>query len=78
MLNLLNRSYSKAEKLIVNIRKRENELWEDHLSYVHTLGELDPETIELRHKWNTIHEIMKESGVKTVAQIRVDNQETIK
>ena len=74
MLNLLNRSYSKAEKLIVTIRKKENELWEDHLSYVHTLGELDPETIELRHKWNTIHEIMKESGVKTQLEINVKNQ----
>ena len=74
MLNLLNRSYSKAEKLIVTIRKKENELWKDHLSYVHTLGELDPKTIKLRHKWNTIHEIMKESGVKTQLEINVKNQ----
>ena len=74
MLNLLNRSYSKAEKLIVTIRKKENELWEDHLSCVHKFGELDPETIELRHKWNNIHEIMKESGVKTQLEINVKNQ----
>ena len=71
MLNLLNRNCTKAEKLIFNIREKENELWKEYLDYVHEYGEIYPDTLKLRSKWNIVHEIMNDSGIKTITEIKV-------
>ena len=78
MINLLNRSVRKAEKIIKVIRYRENELWNEYLELVHTYGAESTFAIEARVVWGTVYNIMQESGIKTTKRIEVDNQEMIK
>ncbi len=78
MINLLNRSIKKAEKIIEVIRYRENELWNEYIELVHTYGAESTFAIEARVVWGTVYNIMQESGIKTIKRIEVDNQEIIK
>jgi len=78
MINLLNRSVRSAEKIIHVIRSKENELWNEYKDLVDTYGAGSTFAIEARIVWGTVHNIMTESGIKTVKRIEVDNQEIIK
>ncbi len=78
MINLLNKSVRNAEKIIHVIRSRENELWNEYIELVYTYGAESTFAIEARIVWGTVHNIMTESGIKTVKRIQVDNQEIIK
>ena len=78
MINLLNRSVRNAEKMIHVIRSKENELWDEYKDLVDTYGAGSTFAIEARIVWGTVHNIMTESGIKTVKRIEVDNQEIIK
>jgi hypothetical protein len=77
MINLLNRSVRNAEKMIHVIRSKENELWNEYKDMVDTYGAGSTFAIEARIVWGTVHNIMTESGIKTVKRIEVDNQEFI-
>ena len=77
MINLLNRSVRKAEKMIKVIRYKENELWNEYKDLVDTYGAGSTFAIEARVVWGTVHNIMIESGIKTVKRIEVDNQKFI-
>ena len=78
MINLLNRSVRNAEKMIHVIRSKENELWNEYKDLVDTYGAGSTFAIEARIVWGTVHNIMTETGIKTVKRIEVDNQEIIK
>ena len=78
MINLLNQSVRSAEKMIHVIRFKENELWNEYKDLVDTYGAGSTFAIEARIVWGTVHNIMTESGIKTVKRIEVDNQEIIK
>jgi hypothetical protein len=78
MINLLNRSVRNAEKMIHIIRSKENELWEDYKEMAGEYGADSIFAVEKRIVWGTVHNIMIESGIKTVKRIEVDNQEIIK
>ena len=78
MINLLNQSVRSAEKIIHVIRSKENELWNEYKDLVDTYGAGSTFAIEARIVWGTVHNIMTESGIKTVKRIEVDNQEIIK
>ena len=78
MINLLNKNVRSAEKMIKIIRYKENELWNEYKDLVDTYGAGSTFAIEARIVWGTIHNIMTESGIKTVKRIEVDNQEIIK
>ena len=60
------------------IRFKENELWNEYKDLVDTYGAGSTFAIEARIVWGTVHNIMTESGIKTVKRIEVDNQEIIK
>ena len=60
------------------IRSKENELWNEYKELVDTYGAGSTFAIEARIVWGTVHNIMTESGIKTVKRIEVDNQEIIK
>ena len=77
MINLLNRSVRSAEKMIKVIRYKENELWNEYKDMVDEHGAGSTFAIEKRVIWGTVHNIMIESGIKTVKRIEVDNQEII-
>ena len=77
MINLLNRSVRNAEKMIKVIRYKENELWNEYKDLVDTYGAGSTFAIEARVVWGTVHNIMIESGIKTVKRIEVDNQKFI-
>tara|TARA_S200002703_G_scaffold12196_2_gene10873 strand:- start:158 stop:394 length:237 start_codon:yes stop_codon:yes gene_type:complete len=78
MINLLNKSVRKAEKMIKIIRETENELWDDYKEIADKYGADSIFAVEKRIVWGTVHNIMIESGIKTVKRIIVDNQEIIK
>ena len=78
MIKLLNQSVRSAEKMIKIIRYKENELWNEYKDLVDTYGAGSTFAIEARIVWGTVHNIMTESGIKTVKRIEVDNQEIIK
>tara|TARA_R110002012_G_scaffold130767_1_gene283354 strand:+ start:114 stop:473 length:360 start_codon:yes stop_codon:yes gene_type:complete len=75
MLNVLNRDYVKAENIIYNIREKENELFREYLNLCYTKGETHKKTLELRHKWVVLNNIMKDSKVKTIAEIKVEQND---
>ena len=77
MINLLNRSVRSAEKMIKVIRYKENELWNEYKELVDTYGAGSTFAIEARIVWGTVHNIMIESGIKTVKRIEVENQKFI-
>ena len=77
MINLLNRSVKSAEKMIKVIRYKENELWNEYKELVDTYGAGSTFAIEARVVWGTVHNIMIESGIKTVKRIEVENQKFI-
>jgi len=77
MINLLNRSVRSAEKMIKVIRYKENELWNEYKDLVDTYGAGSTFAIEARVVWGTVHNIMIESGIKTVKRIEVENQKFI-
>ena len=77
MINLLNQSVRNAEKMIGIIRSKENELWNEYKDLVDTYGAGSTFAIEARIVWGTVHNIMTESGIKTVKRIEVDNQKFI-
>lgn len=74
MINLLNKSVRKAEKMIKIIRETENELWGDYKEIADKYGADSIFAVEKRIVWGTVHNIMIESGIKTVKRIIVDNQ----
>ena len=74
MINLLNKSVRKAEKMIKIIRETENELWSDYREMADKYGVESIFAVEKRIVWGTVHNIMIESGIKTVKRIIVDNQ----
>jgi len=74
MINLLNRSVRSAEKMIKIIRETENELWDDYKEIADKYGADSIFAVEKRIVWGTVHNIMIESGIKTVKRIIVDNQ----
>ena len=78
MINLLNKNVRSAEKMIKIIRYKENELWNEYMDMVNEFGVRSTFAIEKRIVWGTVHNIMIESGIKTVKRIEVDNQEIIK
>jgi hypothetical protein len=78
MINLLNQSVRSAEKIISNIREKENELWDEYREIVDIHGAESTFAIEKRIIWGTVYNIMTESGIKTVKQIQVNNQNTTK
>ena len=59
------------------IRSKENELWNEYKDLVDTYGAGSTFAIEARIVWSTVHNIMTESGIKTVKRIEVDNQKFI-
>ena len=75
MLNVLNRDYVKAENIIYNIREKENELFREYLNLCYSKGETHKKTLELRHKWVVLNNIMKDSKVKTIAEIKVEQND---
>ena len=77
MINLLNKNVRSAEKMIKIIRSKENELWNEYKDLVDTYGAGSTFAIEARIVWGTVHNIMTESGIKTVKRIEVDNQKFI-
>ena len=77
MINLLNQSVRSAEKMIHVIRSKENELWNEYKDLVDTYGAGSTFAIEARIVWGTVHNIMIESGIKTVKRIEVENQKFI-
>jgi len=75
MLNVLNRDYITAETIIYNIREKENELFREYLNLCYTKGETHKKTLEIRHKWVVVNNIMKDSKVKTIAEIKVEQHD---
>jgi len=59
------------------IRSKENELWNEYKDLVDTYGAESTFAIEARIVWGTVHNIMVESGIKTVKRIEVENQKFI-
>jgi hypothetical protein len=53
-------------------------LWNEYMDMVNEFGVGSTFAIEKRIVWGTVHNIMVESGIKTVKRIEVDNQEIIK
>jgi len=71
MLNILNNSKTKIENLIYNIREKENDLWNEYMEMVNTYGAESTFAAEMRHKWVILNNIMKDSGIKTIIEIKV-------